>query len=125
MSDAFGSEQQDPQSKPLRLVVPTRAVNAIELELRSAMHEEIAMQDAPFLFVEDDGTHNADDFIPQFGRPFTLDEALAIGGIIAEPIEEKYRRQIVIARELGDKCAVALYVAACLIEGVSPLIEEK
>jgi hypothetical protein len=121
----FGELPQDPTSKPIRLAVPTRAANPIEQELRAMMYEAtITHADVPLVFVED-GEHNADDFIPIFGRPFNLDEALAIGGIMAEPVVERFRRQIAIASELGAKATLPEFIAACIIEGVDPLLQEK
>ena len=50
---------------------------------------------------------------------------MAAGGIFAEPVVEKYRRQIVIASELGAKGTLADYLAACMIDGVDPILVEK
>ena len=48
-----------------------------------------------------------------YGRPFTVSEALLIGGLIEEPMIEKYRRQICTARELGPHATFADYLFAC------------
>ena len=121
---AFGELLQDPKEKPIKMAVPKRAANLIEIELRAMMHEAItAHADVPLVFYEDD-QHNGDDFAAMFGRPLSLDEAMAIGGVMSEPVVERFRRQIAIASELGPRATKAEYIAACLLENVDPILTE-
>lgn len=127
MSDnsTFGSEPTDEQDAPIRMAVAPRPVNSMEHELTVLMTEELPSTLVPF--VEDDGTlGNQHEYVHAYGRPFTVSEALLIGGLIEEPVIEKYRRQICTARELGPHATLADYLFACHeLQGIPPILEEK
>jgi len=117
MSDAFGELPQDPTEKPIRMAVGRRASNSIEIELRAMAAEALAaVPMAKPIFIEDDEQDDIE------GLPVRV--ALDVQDVVQMDIGEKYRRQIVIASELGPRATVAEYIAACLLEGVDPLIAE-
>ena len=126
--DEFGNLPEDPTDKPIKLMVPLRPLNMIEHELVGKFGEELATQDAPVPFVNDDGSlENGDDYVPRFGRALTLDEAMTIRSLIEDEVLAKYRMQIIIARELGEtqrdgRPTIEEYRAACAAENVEPLL---
>ncbi|MGH6670745.1 MAG: hypothetical protein ACRECV_02070 [Xanthobacteraceae bacterium] len=103
------------------MAVPAKPLNQIEHELKEKM--EMETPPCPVPFVNDNGSvANADAFDDLLGRTPTLDEALALSQLLAEPAGSKYAMQIGIARELGPKCDRDLYLLACELEGIDPLI---
>jgi hypothetical protein len=124
MSDeTFGSEPQDEHDRPIVMCVAPRALNAMEFELTALMTD--ALPSSPMPFIGEDGTlDNQAEFERAYGRPFTVSEAMLIGGLVEEPVIEKYRRQVCAARELGREGKFDDYLIACEVLGLDPLLKE-
>lgn len=125
MSDDFFGEDKDPEREPrVKVQWPLRAVNVIEGELKGAMVEAMACEAhrAPIIFVEEGEFSNPADYAEMYGA-LTLSEAVAMQGIVYGDVQEHFRRQLIVARELGEPATKADYVAACTAEDVSPLLE--
>lgn len=122
MSDSFGDDPVEQQERPIKMAVPLRPLNQIEHELRAMLCEGTNEGPMPFFDAETGELENAEDYIPIFGRPLTVNEAMDAGGILAEQTVEKYRRAICIARELGEKATLIDYRAACLAENIEPIL---
>lgn len=123
-TETFGDETEDQAERPIKIMLPLKPLNLIEQELSGRFIEELSTRDVPVPFVDDDGSlENADDYIPCFGRPLNLDEAMTIRGLIEDDLLEKYRRQLIIARELGPKATLADYLLGCDAEQIIPLIK--
>lgn len=119
----FGELPTDERDKPIRLAVPTRPLNQVEHALMCQMQEEIVCKcDCPVPFIEDGKIANETDYVRAFGRSLSLDEALTIAGLIAEPSIEKYRKQICAARDLGSDGTLADYLLACELLEIEPLV---
>lgn len=127
--DEFGNLPEDAIDKPILMAVPLRPLNGIEHELLAKFGEELSIVDAPVPFANDDGSlENGDDYIPRFGRALTLSEAMAVRDLIEGDVLAKYRRQLIVSRELGETRrddsgpTIAEYHAACAAENLEPLI---
>lgn len=125
MSDPFGElAKEGLESGKVGIVVCCVALNRFEYELRMQLLSETLV--LPIPFEGDDGEiENGDDFIPLFGRPLTLAEAIAGREILMEPITAKYKTQICTARELGATATYNDYLLACEMQGIPPLITEN
>jgi len=122
--DTFGDEPQDEADKPIVMAVAPRPLNSMEHELSFRMIEELPS--TPMPFVGEDGTlDNQSEFERAYGRSFTVSEAMIIGGLVEEPVIEKYRRQICAARDLGREGTFSDYLIACEVLGIPPIIEGK
>jgi hypothetical protein len=122
MSDSFGETTEEQQAQRPTMSVPARPLNSVELELMEAKALD-ADGAAPIIWIDKDvnpETWNEQEFADTFG-PVTLQEAKALQDIIFGEIEEKFRRQICIARELGADATLELYRVACEVEGVDPI----
>lgn len=121
--DTFGNEPQNEADQPIVMAVAPRPLNAMEHELSYRMIEELPS--SPMPFIEEDGTlGNQAEFERAYGRPFSVSEAMLIGGIVEEATIEKYRRQICAARDLGRDGVFADYLIACEILELDPIIGE-
>ena len=126
--DEFGDLPQDTADVPIKLMVPLRPLNAIEHELNGKFIEELATKDAAVPFVADDGSlENGDDYLPRFGRKLNLDEAMTVRDLIEDAVFAKYRKPLLIARELGEtqrdgSPTIEQFRAACALEQVEPLL---
>jgi hypothetical protein len=126
--DEFGSLPEDETEKPILMAVPLRPLNTFEHELLVKFGEELSIVDAPVPFVDDDGSlENADDYVARFGRALTLDEIMTIRNLIHGDVLEKYRRQLIAARDLGETRrdggpTIEEYRAACAAENLEPMI---
>ena len=124
MSDDVFGEAPDAERVPrVKVVWPLRPVNVIEGELRGAMVEAMSLEEyrAPMIFIEDDEWSNAGDYAELYGE-LTLHEAIGMQSVIYGDVLERYRRQLIIARECGENATRTDYVAACAAEDVSPLL---
>jgi len=122
--DTFGDEPQDEADKPIAMCVGARPVNMMEHELSFRMIEELPSTPMPFIDGETAELENQAEFSRAYGREFTVSEAMIIGGLVEEPVIEKYRRQICAARELGRDATFDDYVIACEVLGLDPLLKE-
>jgi len=126
--DEFKNLPEDPADVPIKLVVPLRPLNMIEHELNGKFIEELATKDAAVPFVNDDGSiENGDDYVARFGRALNLDEAMAVRDLIEDDVFAKYRKPLIIARELGEtqrdgSPTIEQFRAACALEQVEPLL---
>lgn len=126
--DEFGDIPADPAVKNIKMMLPLRPLNMIEHELNTRFTEELMIVDAPVPFVDDDGSlENADDNMKKYGRDLNLDEVMTMRSLIETELLERYRRQLIIARELGDQThdghpTLEEYRAACALENVEPLL---
>lgn len=121
--DTFGEAQEPQHDRPIKIIWPGRPANTIEGTLLGMMTEALALQDyrAPVLFVGEDET-NADTYAAIYGAPFTVADALMLQDIIRAESIEKFRRQMIVARECGERATMADYLLACEAEGIDPLI---
>lgn len=120
--DYFGNAKDDAREPVLKIKWPLHSVNVIEGELMGLMVEAGAIEEhrAPMVFVED-SEWNGDDYAEVYGE-LTAFEALALRGIIGGEIAERFRRQLIVARELGADASPELYQIACEVEGIDPII---
>jgi hypothetical protein len=124
MSDSvFGEATEPQQERRIKIIWPVHSVNVIEGELRGAMIEAMALADhrAPALFIGDDEA-GAAPYEEIYGERFSLADAIAMQAIVYGEIQEHYRRQLIVARELGERGTMADYLIACEAEGINPLI---
>ena len=100
MSDEFFGEAPEAERRPrLKIVWPSRALNTIEGDLMGALSEELALVEhrAPIIWIENDTFANADDY----GGISAID-AMAVQDIVRAEAIQKFRRQLIIARECGE-----------------------
>jgi len=125
--DVFG-EAPDAEREPrLKVMWPLHCANVIEGELRGAMFEAMSLAEhrAPPVWIEDDEWKNAAEYAEIYGEPLTLGEAIEMQGIIYGDILERYRRQLIVARELGESASLADYLLACDAEGIDPILKRN
>ena len=99
--------EREPQVK---VVWPLHRVNMIEGELNGRMIEAMSLVDhrAPVIFIEDDEWSNAAEYAELYGE-LTLREAIDMQEIIYGDVQEQFRRQLIVARELGKSATMKLY----------------
>ena len=124
--DSFGDVPESEVAQPIFLAVPPKPLNVIELELGERLDLSLNDPGIPFIDAATGELENPDDYVAQFGRQLTAREAMAIRDIMAEPLMERFRLNLIIARELGptrrDGPTLEEFHAACAAEGVTPLI---
>jgi hypothetical protein len=128
MSDDFFGEAGDPEGdRKITVVWPVHATNGIEIELFEAMHIAETNEDsrAPMVFVDDDaeGDWNKEDYA-SYG-PITASDAITLRDIIYGEVQLRFRRQLIIARELGPDATLQLYLVACELENLDPILKGK
>jgi hypothetical protein len=127
MTDAFfGEAKGDEQERALKVKWPLRPLNLIEAELNGAMCEAMTLEEyrAPLVFVEDSQFANEEEWTKLYG-PMSAHEAIAMREIVFGEVQERYRRQLIVARELGEKATLELYLIACEVEGIDPILKRK
>jgi hypothetical protein len=127
MSDNFfGEARGDEQERVLKVKWPLRPLNLIEAELNGAMCEAMTLEEhrAPLVFIEDDQFANDEEWAALYG-PMTAHEAIAMRDIVFGEVAERYRRRLIVARELGAKATLELYLIACEAEGIEPILKRK
>ena len=115
MSDDVFGEAPDAEREPrVKVFWPLRPVNVIEGELRGSMVEAMSLEDhrAPMIFIEDDEWSNAGDYAELYGE-LTLHEAIAMQSIVYGDVQERFRRQLIVARELGESATHGLTCRLC------------
>ena len=128
-------DQTDKPPAPIRLAVPQRCVNSIEMTFVEAFELELESL-APYPMIEsfegDDTTGlvvlaNPEAFQHFFdGRDPTIKEVYTLRAELTALVTEKWRPQITIARALGPYRVkdggphVRDYAEACRAEGVEP-----
>lgn len=122
--DVFGEAKDDAKEPRLKVMWPCRPLNLIEGELTGRMIEAMTLMEhrSPMVFVEDN-TWNADDYAALYGE-LTAFEAMAMRDIVLGEVVERFRRQLIVARELGDPATLELYQIACEVEGIDPIIRK-
>lgn len=128
MSDDFFGEASDDACEPvLKVKWPLRSANVIEAEINGLMSEamQLVAHAAPPIFVEDDEFKNADQYAAIYGEALTVHEAIAMQGIVYGEVQERFRRQLIVARELGETATLELYLIACEAEGIDPILKRK
>ena len=105
--------------------MPSPAVNGIVLHLAFAAARE-AEERAPTIFEEENGVvseFTIAEYAAIYGERMTGAEITALHDLIDEDM--RYRKNILIATECGppDENLIALYTAACEMEGLDPLLE--
>jgi len=110
--DTFGEEKSEGERK-IGMAIPGRAVNAIEIELRGQLAEALATapMSAP-LFIDDPEENDFDGL--------SLRTALDVQSLVHTDVGERWRRQIIVARELGPTITTTQYETACALEGIEP-----
>jgi len=127
MTDAFfGEAKGDEQERQLKVKWPLRPLNLIEAELNGAMCEAMTLEEhrAPLVFIEDSQFANEEEWTALYG-PMTAFEAMTMREIVFGGVAERYRRQLIIARELGANATLDLYLIACEVEGIDPILKRK
>lgn len=119
--DVFGEPREPEGERPLKVKWPLRAANVIEQELMGRLGEEMWPAAPPMIWIEDDEFKNAHDYA-EYGE-LTVYEAMALRDIVMGDIEERYRRQLIVARELGGSATIELYRVACEVEGIAPVLK--
>jgi hypothetical protein len=119
----FGEATEPMQERRIKVIWPLRSANVIEGILRGAMTEAMALEAhrAPFLFIGDD-EKGAEEYEEIYGERFTVADAIAMQAIVYGEVQERYRRCLIVARELGEHATMADYLIACEAEGIKPLI---
>ena len=125
MSEAFGEDEKQPADdagQHARMAVPVRALNSIEQTLECSMANEaqLVVPPPPFLDGETGLFENADDY-----GGISLRTAIDVNDMLMRDVQKRWRRQIIIARELGAKRPdggpfTDEYELACKLEGVEP-----
>lgn len=110
----------DSEIAPPKVIFPYRLANRIELHLEQQQMLEIEMIPLPLPIIEDDVLANADDFVA--GETLTYAQAVALRGMFHKEIADKYHRQKICARELGDDSTATLadYLLLCAHDGIEP-----
>lgn len=114
--DTFGEGKSETE-KPIRMAIPPRALNSIEIYVEGQLGTLQAATCPPPPFVE---IGDKDDY-----DGMTLRTAIDLRDMLLLDAEKVFRRQIIIARELGPNREdggpyVSEYENACLAEGVAP-----
>ena len=122
--ETFGDVPQSETEQTILLAVPLKPLNLIEFELGERLDEALSLVDIglPFIDAETGELENPDDFVAQFGRRLDAREVMAMQNILDEPLTEKFRMNLIIARELGAKATLEEFHAVCAAENVTPLI---
>ena len=114
--DTFGDDKAATE-KPIRMALPPRALNSIEIYVEGQLGGVQAATCPPPPFVE---VGDGDDY-----DGMSLRDAIDMRDMLLLDAEKVFRRQIIIARELGPNREdggpfVSEYENACLAEGVNP-----
>ncbi len=125
--DVFGEAPELEREPQIKMVLPFRPVNIIEGELMGRMGEAMSLVDhrAPPLWIEDDEWSNAAEYAEIYGEPLTLREAIEMQSIVYGDVQEQFRRQLIVARELGESATMDLYLLACELEGIDPILNRS
>src|ERR1019366_8278050 len=118
--DIFGDAPEQEAEPRVKVIWPGRPINQIEADLEATMGEALSLVEhrAPVIWIEDDEFKNADDYGGLSAR-----DAMTLQDIVRGEVIEQYRRQLIIARECGERATLADYLAACMAEGINPLSE--
>lgn len=121
--EVFGEATEPKGERPLIVKWPLHAANSIEVTLAGLMAEAAASRecDCPMIFIEDGEFANAQEWAALYG-PLSLKEAQTIRDIVLGGVAARFRRQLIIARELGERATIELYLIACEAEHVDPLV---
>jgi hypothetical protein len=116
----FGEASEPENRQPARMVVPPRALNYIEITLTSQLAGVHASVPNPPFIDGESGDIEGDDY-----DGMSLRTALDLRNLLLLDAVESFRRQIVIARELGPIRAdggpfTHEYEIVCALEGVEP-----
>ena len=124
--DVFGEAPNAEREPQIKVVFPLHSVNVIEGELRGRMIEAMSLVDhrAPVIFIEDDEWSNAAEYAELYGE-LTLREAIAMQEVVYGDVQEQYRRRLIVARELGESATMDLYLLACELEGIDPILKRN
>jgi hypothetical protein len=124
--DVFGEAPDLEREPQIKVIWPLRPASLIEGELLGRMGEAMSLVDhrAPPIWIEDDQWCNAAQYAELYGE-LTLHEALAMQQIVYGDVQEQFRRQLIVARELGESATVDLYLLACELEGIDPILNRS
>jgi hypothetical protein len=126
MNDSyFGEAPADEREPTIGVIWPLRAANLIEGELNAAMADSLALEAwrVPMVWLENDEFTNAHEYVAIYDEELTAREALTLQDIVFGAVVERYRRQLIIARECGERASLADYLAACAAEQINPLLK--
>jgi hypothetical protein len=117
--EIFGQSKELEKKQPPRMVVPPRCLNSIEATLIAQLANSETCMPPPFIDGET-GDIESKDY-----EGMNLRTALDLRNLLLLDAEEKLRRQIIIARELGPTRTdggpfTSEYEIACAAEGVVP-----
>ena len=124
MDEIFGEAKEPQGERPLKVLWPLHSVNVIEGELTGRMVEAMQQVEsrAPVIFLEDNEFSNAAEWEAIYG-PVTAHEAIALQGIVYGEVQERFRRQLICARECNG--TMDDYLLRCEAEGIHQILERK
>ncbi len=129
--ESFGEAPKvDDEKRQFFLVaVPLRPLNFVEQAVMELCDRELDKCDPgmPFIAGETGALENAADYVAEFGRELTADEAKYVCAVAGAAVMSRWRLPLIIARELGPTRrdggpTIQEYRVMCEIEGVDPII---
>jgi hypothetical protein len=127
MDETFGTADDEQQAdRRIHVCWPLVARNGIELHLIAARGSEM-QERAPTLFYDEGDVLSEFSFSEYekiFGRKFTQAEIEQLQNIVWDIVYEKYRRQLIAARDAGANPKMELYLLICAAEKIDPMREK-
>jgi hypothetical protein len=122
----FGEAPEVEREHVIKVRWPLRPLNQIEWSLMCAMGEaeSLVANRAPPIFLEEGEFKNAAAYAAIYGEQLTVSEAVAMQEIIYGDVREKFRRQLIVARECGPDAKLIDYTSACAGEGIPQMLEK-
>lgn len=129
--DSFGDapKVENERRQFFLLALPLRPQNFVELAVMERCDQELDQWDPgiPFYDGETGEIENGADYVAQFGRELTLDEAKYVREVAGAAVMSRWRLPLIIARELGPTRrdggpTIQEFRVACEIEGVDPIL---
>lgn len=123
--DEFGETQDAEVAPDIKAKFPPRAVNQVEQEINGILCDSLAVGTCltPMIFIEENKFDNAALYEAIYGEPITLQEAFALRDMAHASVVEKFRRQLIVARECGPNATMADYLLRCEAEGLDPILK--
>lgn len=129
MNEIFGAPILEPPAP--KMILAPRAINFLEMELSERQILDEACNGVPMVFFDGDAgeldANDADNYESEYGERLSAQDAMALRAAVHADIAERYRRQLIIAREFGPGWGsepehLEIYRLACATEGVDPII---
>jgi hypothetical protein len=129
--ETFGDapKVEDEKRQIFLVALPCKPLNFVELAVMEKCDEELSLNDPgiPFFDAETGEIENGADYVRDFGRELTLEEAKYIREVSGAAVMARWRLPLIIARELGPTRrdrgpTLQEFRAHCEAEGVDPII---